>query len=206
MKSYYLFCRRRSSNYSNRSRSLTNSSLGALSQSARNSLPPDHLLQQPSGAAEHEPLMMTMVVGRSSAGRAIAEEDEACDVGTIDNMVGEGTQKSAPHLLPMDFDHDRERWSNKIEFLLAVIGFSVDLGNVWRFPYICYRNGGGAFLIPYFTMFLLGGLPLFFLELALGQYQRSGCLSVWKKVCPVFKESAQPHGFLRQKFFSKRFV
>lgn len=39
----------------------------------------------------------------------------------------------------------RETWNKKVEFLLAVVGFAVDLGNVWRFPYICYQNGGGRY-------------------------------------------------------------
>lgn len=42
---------------------------------------------------------------------------------------------------------ERETWAKKAEFLLAVVGFAVDLGNVWRFPYICYQNGGGEFFI-----------------------------------------------------------
>ncbi|KAE9416554.1 hypothetical protein Angca_007502, partial [Angiostrongylus cantonensis] len=81
----------------------------------------------------------------------------------------------------------RDRWATKMEFLLAVIGYAVDLGNIWRFPSVCYKHGGGAFLIPYLVMLLIGGLPMFYMELALGQFHRSGCISIWRKICPMFK-------------------
>ncbi|PSN39802.1 Sodium-dependent noradrenaline transporter [Blattella germanica] len=74
----------------------------------------------------------------------------------------------------------RETWGRGADFLLSIIGFAVDLANVWRFPYLCYRNGGGAFLIPYTLMMIFGAVPLFYMELILGQYNRQGPISVWR--------------------------
>lgn len=81
---------------------------------------------------------------------------------------------------------ERETWGKKIDFLLSVIGFAVDLANVWRFPYLCYKNGGGAFLVPYLLFMLIAGMPLFYMELALGQFNREGAAGVWK-ICPLLK-------------------
>ena len=82
-------------------------------------------------------------------------------------------------------ESDRGQWGNKIEFFLAVVGFSIGVGNVFRFPYVCYKNGGGAFLIPYFIALACCGMPLMFLELAWGQYSREGPITAWS-VCPLF--------------------
>lgn len=81
-------------------------------------------------------------------------------------------------------EEERESWDSKLTFLLATIGYAVGLGNVWRFPYLAQKNGGGAFLIPYFVMLAIEGIPIFYLELAIGQRLRKGAIGVWNQVSP----------------------
>uniref|UniRef100_A0A3B4GYQ9 Transporter n=1 Tax=Pundamilia nyererei TaxID=303518 RepID=A0A3B4GYQ9_9CICH len=82
---------------------------------------------------------------------------------------------------------ERGKWGSKKEFILSVAGAIIGLGNVWRFPYLCYKNGGGAFFIPYVLFLLTCGIPLFVLETALGQYTSQGGIMCWRKVCPLFE-------------------
>uniref|UniRef100_A0A6Q2XK21 Transporter n=1 Tax=Esox lucius TaxID=8010 RepID=A0A6Q2XK21_ESOLU len=88
---------------------------------------------------------------------------------------------------PMKFGPRQPTWTKQIEFTLAGIGCAVGLGNVWRFPYLCYRSGGGAFLIPYLLMLLVLGIPLLYMELILGQYTRRGPVHALAKACPLLK-------------------
>ncbi|XP_066520140.1 solute carrier family 6 member 11a [Hoplias malabaricus] len=82
---------------------------------------------------------------------------------------------------------ERGTWGNKLEFILTVAGAIVGLGNVWRFPYLCYKNGGGAFFIPYILYLMTCGIPLFILEISLGQYTSQGGITCWTKICPLFE-------------------
>ncbi len=67
----------------------------------------------------------------------------------------------------------RERWKSQLGFLLAAVGSAIGLGNIWRFSYMAYENGGGAFLIPYMTALLTAGIPLLILEFGIG-HERMG--------------------------------
>ena len=77
-------------------------------------------------------------------------------------------------------EYERGHWGSKAEFILSCIGYSVGIGNVWRFPYLAYQNGGGAFLVPYFILLLLVGKPMYYMETALGQFARLSPLQIWR--------------------------
>lgn len=62
----------------------------------------------------------------------------------------------------------REQWTGQVGFILSAIGSAVGLGNIWRFPGVAYENGGGAFLIPYLVALLTAGIPILFLDYAIG--------------------------------------
>ena len=72
---------------------------------------------------------------------------------------------------------EEQKWGSSLVFVFAGIGAAVGLGNVWRFPYLVYENGGGAFLLPYLSALFLCGLPLLLLEVSVGQV-RAVCTSL----------------------------
>jgi neurotransmitter:Na+ symporter, NSS family len=76
----------------------------------------------------------------------------------------------------------RGKWGTNLGFLLAAIGSAVGLGNIWRFPYVAYENGGGAFLIPYFVALLTAGIPILMLEFALGHHKEASAPKAFRHI------------------------
>ena len=77
---------------------------------------------------------------------------------------------------------NREQWGTRLGFIMAAVGSAVGLGNIWRFPYQAYNNGGGTFLIPYFFAMLTAGIPILILEFSLGHRFRGGAPTVFGRL------------------------
>jgi len=96
------------------------------------------------------------------------------------------TQEAAP-------TQRREVFSTRWVFVLAAIGSAVGLGNIWRFPYVAFENGGGAFLIPYLIALLTAGIPLLFLDYAMGHRYRGSAPLIFRR----FKKWSEPAGWIQ---------
>nr|QQY02452.1 sodium- and chloride-dependent taurine transporter [Cryptocotyle lingua] len=115
----------------------------------------------------------------------LGNHQDACVYEVPQNRKGQ-LQLVLPKQSGEEASSKREQWQRRFDFLLACVGMSVGLGNVWRFPYLCYKNGGGAFLIPYFISVIAAGLPVFLLEVTLGQLTAQGGIAAWN-ICPLFR-------------------
>ncbi len=78
----------------------------------------------------------------------------------------------------------RETWNSRTAFVLAAIGSAIGLGNIWRFPYVTYENGGGAFLVAYFICLFLAGIPLLMLEFSIGHRFHQASPGSFRKISP----------------------
>ncbi|WP_066634507.1 sodium-dependent transporter [Desulfolucanica intricata] len=81
----------------------------------------------------------------------------------------------------------REQWGTRVGFILAAVGSAIGLGNIWRFPYMAYDNGGGAFLIPYFFALLTAGIPIMILEFGLGHKYKGSAPLTFAQINPKWE-------------------
>lgn len=119
-----------------------------------------------------------------------SEEEDSRKEHIVDSqdipMKNDSEVSSIPDDLSTEDTGTRVQWSKQREFILSVAGGFIGLGNVWRFPYLCYKNGGGAFLIPYLIFLICGGIPIFLLEIGMGQFMARGGIEAWG-LAPCFK-------------------
>ena len=78
----------------------------------------------------------------------------------------------------------RALFGNRTEYLLSMVGYTVGLGNVWRWPYMCFSNGGAVFLVAYVTCMVFVAMPIFLLEVTIGQKFRSTPVPIWSAISP----------------------
>ena len=79
------------------------------------------------------------------------------------------------------------QWDSSLSFILAMIGAAVGLGNIWRFSYVLYSNGGGSFFIPYFTAIAIMGIPFLILEYGVGFSFKESFSKIVRDIKPEFE-------------------
>ena len=82
---------------------------------------------------------------------------------------------------------EQAQWDSSLAFIFAMIGAAVGLGNIWRFSYVLYSNGGGSFFIPYFIAIAIMGIPFLILEYGVGFSFKESFSKIMRKIKPEFE-------------------
>ena len=84
-------------------------------------------------------------------------------------------------------EEGRSQWGSSFGFIMALAGSAVGLGNLWKFPYLAGKNGGGIFLLIYIVFVLIAGVPLIMGEMAIGRHTRLEPVSAFERLDKRFK-------------------
>ncbi|XP_045173767.2 sodium-dependent proline transporter-like [Mercenaria mercenaria] len=104
------------------------------------------------------------------------------EIQTNNSNSMESVEKTAPQ----QDQRKPYQFSSTFSSYLTLIGYALGMGDIWRFPFMAYRNGGGAFLIPYVVMVIVCGIPLYFLEYSIGKFAGRGPYRIWD-ISPLFR-------------------
>ena len=129
-------------------------------------------------------LLLKNAILETLAFQDVSEHDEDEESDENGNLLLSEKKKSTSRKDELEEESDEDEgpaWDSKFQYLLALLGWAVGLGNIWRFPFLCWKHGGGAFLIPYTVLLIFEAFPLFFLELLFGQVHRVGSVKLWFK-------------------------
>ncbi|XP_067651923.1 sodium- and chloride-dependent glycine transporter 1-like [Haliotis asinina] len=81
---------------------------------------------------------------------------------------------------------ERGHWGSNAEFIMAAMIITIHYSHIWRLPYMCYWNGGAAYMILYGFFVLLFGVPIIYMDVSLGQFCGKGPAHIWN-FCPLFR-------------------
>jgi len=128
-------------------------------------------------------------IAQNSTSTSAGTNTTDCNFSSDGEGSGSGHNDLAYERSPINECHSatsytRPRWNGRADFILTLIGYTIGLGNVWKFPSLCQQNGGASFLIPYFIMLIAEGIPLYYMELCIGQRLRKGSSGVWHAISP----------------------
>lgn len=109
--------------------------------------------------------------------------------GTVPDLARRLSRASATASFSVGGGHG-EKFTSRFQFLIVLVGYAVGIGNLWRFPYLCGKYGGGTFLVPYFVGNIFVAGPLLMYEVGLGQHFQGGPEVVFDKIAPRFVSMA----------------